>query len=452
MKSLDILFENLNLIIDKNYMDSKMIKGLSNEFRKKGLKSRIPNLIFSQGMDLKQLSKIELMTLCDALHRDYKFRTVKIEDYFTDSERYNYITFMAEADIKVEQDTIILENCIENPNGGGYLACFVPLTTIASWEEEKLLRYNFETQREATYKKVGHSILKTQTLNMKSVEDITNMMCNNAFTANTITINILALENKEPQLSYDKENRRLVIKPDFSIDSPTTTFTDIIDGRHRQISAYYAVERMKNEGKLDNLNGSLHVSIQFFTIEEAKEYIRVQQMQNLFSTSYSRSLKMDDYMKFAKKMGQVENKEKNILYDNIANSYKEIMLFNKLTETTIIADALKLGNIKVGNPFEIKFKTKSLTEIITMMVDYIKQTKFNNNIELMRKTDYLQPHSFALYTLIAQEIVNEQDYFDKMIEICDQLMEEESDLKHLRLSNKGCSINVINRYLKENIL
>lgn len=427
IQPIDDLYDILKQIIDDECNNKNFKNFLRDKFGKKELKVDTPNLILGENIPLTECEDNDLICFTEGCKEFFELEALNLSDFFGEDSLSRYHTYF-----RVNEDLKIIEvnNVIQDPNNEyRFIASFVPLDKFPLWEKYKLTRYNFDTQRDAIYKQLSENrAIKRRNINEKSVTEIEDAMYNDMFQPNMVTYNILICPGKKPNYHYDKETLTLTIKPNLNYDDEDFTAVDKIDGQHRISGASRAVARAEKNNK--KLKGSLHACFYLMTKEEAKAYIETQAKQNVIAKDYRETLKTDNYTIFVDKIIDWKNKKQNIFYDEVANTYDEMKVYNKLTYKYVLISGCKMTKINVDDNVEKKFASEKFAEIINTLINYMVKEFYNNNIGNMKKENiFLTPNIFVGYIAIAEMIWKEKDYIDKLIDIAILLQTEEVKVK-----------------------
>ena len=81
----------IRVIVNDNIGNKKLIKATRDEFSKKGFNVNIPNLLWSDAIDVEQLNKFELIAISKSILNELKDDRFKLNNNFTigDIEDYN---------------------------------------------------------------------------------------------------------------------------------------------------------------------------------------------------------------------------------------------------------------------------------------------------------------------------------------------------------------------------
>lgn len=437
MLSRDKLYEELHIQIDKVNYNKKLIIIMRDVYLKKGFSGERPSQILSNNIPIENLSDIEILMFTQTLFEGLQklkepiyVPSLNPELYFTDAEISRLNSFKR-TDKTLKE--LILNNVVQIDDLH-WICPFMSIEEIYKAYNSALISYNFNTQREATYKETDTGkLIRIATLNPISVRDISEDMYNDKFTPNLITLNVRLMTGKKPNINYDNANRKLYIKPDYDYGSDNTTFIDTTDGFHRINAAILAYEKAKEEGK--ELKGGLIVSITCMTEDEARNYIARESKRNDMSKEYTSALTNDDYNKVIRKINDYGDEKNNIFKDKIANTFNEVSYGDKYTTFEFMRDGLRETDLDIKDDFEMKMTIPKIIEIITFIIRHSMKSYYNNDLETLKKnSNLLEPTMFVGYLAIANELKNDNNYISKIPEISRRLLNiSPSELKDIGL-------------------
>ena len=430
MKSLKELLVILEKFLQDNADKKDVLKNINEEFLRKRLNMRIPIQLVN-GMELTSLKKIELIGVVEALYNT-GYTKFNPSNYFSDIEINKYNNYIGEKEKEV--DIIEFDNVTIKPSGDGFFIPYVPISYIHDLVEDRLISYNFETQRNAKIKKIGEGFIKQINVNKRSVEEIKDLYLNNNAFVTTITLNLTGSE-EDGGINYDKENRKLYIK----LGSDMTL--DCIDGWHRLSGITKAIEEAKL--KEVSLEGYINISIETFTVEDARNFIYLNEKKNNIDKDFTKTLNNDDYNVYAKEINKFGNGTNNLLYNNIAIDYATHKVRKSRTTQYVIADALRDSKYDVS----ILRRKKDITRVvenINFICEYIKAYKYGDNKEAFDKSIYNSNYMYYIYIVVSKDKTLEEDE-----KIAETLIDNEEKLSILGLNTKRCSYKTINEVIKE---
>ena len=429
MKSLKELLATLERFLQENGDKKNILKSITEEFLKKKLNMRIPMQLIN-GMELTNLKKIELIGIVEALYGE-GYQVFKPSNYFNDIEISKYNTYIGDMDKEI--DVIEFNNVIISPNGDGFFIPYVPISYIHDLVEDRLISYNFETQRNAKIKKVGEGFIKKINVNKRSVEEIKELYLNNKAFVTTITLNLTGSDS-EGNIGYDEANKTLHIQLNGDLT------LDCIDGWHRLSGITKAVEEAKIKEK--QIEGYINVAIETFTTEEARNFIFLNEKKNNIDKDFTKTLSNDDYNVYAKELNKFGNKTNNLLYDNIAIDYATYKVRHSRTTQYVVADALRDSNFDISI-LKRKKDIVKLAEDVNFVCEYIKAYKYEDDEEKFNNSVYNSNYMYYIYITVVKD-----KNIEELEKVCETLINNEETLKRLGLNAKRCSYKSIKLTIK----
>lgn len=442
IRPIEDLYEILNDIIDKECGNRGFTEYLKEKFAEKKLSVATPNLMLSEELSLADVDDIELICFTEAC-KEYFSLEVILDDFFGADKIVDYKQYI---NAEVIPTQIVVKNVIrDEENENRFIAGFVPYYKFATWEKYRLTRYNYQTQRDPIYKKLSNGkVIVKRNINETSVSQMTKLMYDNKFESNMVTYNILISPDIKPNYSYNPDTLELTITPNYDHNSKDFTVVDIIDGQHRITSATRAVAMADKNGT--RLKGSLHACFYLMTLDEAKSYIEVQARQNAINKEYKESLKTDAYTEFVDRLIQWKNPKQNILQNNVAKTYDEMEVFNKLTYKPLLTEAVRMTRVDVDDNIEKKFASEKMAEIINTLVSYMVKEFYNNDSKKMQEEGiFLSPNIFIGYIALAEQLRIGKDYIDKLVDLAILLQDKEVKEKLLTLKLKSKTLSQVKK-------
>lgn len=371
-KSITQLRKNIEKYILKvEFKNAVFKRELKKELISKGLNPSVFTQLVNGNINVTDLKNSELQCIATVYFNHYKqsVNNVKKElskefepkDYFSDMERINYGNLLP---IEESEKRMRFENIEKNPSIKGNFIGFVKIETMAKFYLDRNIIYDFESQRQAVYKKVKGISIREPYLNPVSVDDMATEMEKGDFIKNsTITLNIQALEDKNPNVFYDDKTRVLEIEPLIDYDADNTTVVSCSDGYHTLNAAVKYVQKCKENGI--EPQGYLIVQFVQFTKERARKFIVEQSKANPIGKVYAESLTPGEYEEIMAEMNRCLDESKNMFYNNIANTNSIKNHANKLISKLELEDILERIDFKVESDLRIKTVVPKLCRIAT---------------------------------------------------------------------------------------
>ncbi|MGL5765295.1 MAG: hypothetical protein ACRCX8_06610 [Sarcina sp.] len=440
MRTISDYKELLDEEIQNSKIDTTDIKKIVMKFINKGFNGlRIANLFNSDegSVTVDKLAGYELAGVFTELYE----LTNKLE-------KYNPCDLPARAREEYEKGKVVIESDknifkIENmiqTSDNSYLG-FWKLEDIYEARKEGKIRYNLDTQREATYVTTKQGKIKKEaTINMKSVNEIADNLVNGTYgVPDMLTLNIPIYSGKDP--NYNFEDGTLVVELNSDFDSDHFTMIDSIDGEHRQLAVVKAMMKAKKEGL--TLIGGFPVTVTIQTIEQARNYVARLQKANPISINYTKVIESNDYTKIIDKI----NSSKGLLRGKIGKTYEDMKMIGGFTHSLVLIEAMKKLNIEVYSVAKRVTFEKVFKKVIEVLEENLKEDEFSKYRE-----DYLSCNIFAGYVVIADYMIKNNKDDEWLLEcfVAINLLLLEDQSKKLKLSYKSTShLSIIIDVFKE---
>ena len=416
------------LKIKKDVVFKNELNILKKFFLEKNLNVNTINFLLNGQLSIEDLNINEKIALCRGLYK-LGYDIFNPVNYFTSSQLLNFESLAVE---KNNTNIVEFENVSEYNDDLYIVPFWKPSEHVKAWNNRNI-RYNFDTQRQGSLSvdKWGN-ITQKMTINRKSVEEIKKMIKDRKyFPPDMITLNILQLEDKEPLVKYDKENRKLTIQTESDFNSKNTTFLDIIDGMHRTMSLF----ELEKEGiDLDKIFLGFPVQISITTTEQANSFIYRQAQANKQSVDFLEQRIDDKYKKVVDKIEAYGNETNNILFNNISDSYEKMKIEKKITYVGVLKNALRTIEKEMKINFDLRMElnigSKKVAEIVNIIVDILKE----NNKEYYKECNIYFGFLVLAYYIKKQKMTDDE-IFKNLFNIVEKMIEREEELNKLKLNN-----------------
>lgn len=266
-----------------------------------------------------------------------------------------------------------------------------------------LLRYNFETQREAKFIRKSDSVQIVARINKKAVSEITTLALEGNLDSTLITLNALAGTSDEgDELLYDTKKQELTITKG--------TFVDILDGFHRLMGAMGALEINPD------LDFSFMVAFRNFTTLQAQRHFAQINTINPISKNHVEAMKaarLSDTV--VKKIRQESDLKGKITTSRISSVNNELVNFKLMSDT-------------IEQEFKMETKrdaTKTgeyLTEFFNTLVDAYPE-EFIRKIKDVREESLINTNVMigVGYVVLAKRMYEEDIPLSKLSSILDKI-------------------------------
>lgn len=444
---------------DEKYFDNiKLLNYLNKKFADKNMPISIPNQLFMDLITLDQLTEEQLIWLVQCMY-DYvegdkkMFKELNPEKFFSAVRIREVYEFVDENETL---DSLVFHN-VDKIGESQYICSFVPVEDIAKFKASGLFSYNFETQRQAKkMRPIGTegAVVKEITTNQKSIDAIAELIYQNKFRANMITLNVPNIEGKNPDIKYDDKTRTLEITPHYEPLKDNLTTVNVIDGWHRICASEEAYNKAKSTKH--TLRDGFIFSINIMTPSEAKFHFKRENTYNPIDKNYLKTFEVSDESKFIDALVEwSEEGKENIFKNKVCKMYEELKITQSYTWINPLIDAIKQTNFNYKNVLQHKYIIPKIVDFITLLIENINYYYYTAEKDRYKKlketTDLLSPNVFIGYIAIANKISNIDEvpsYVESMIKI---LMSDKvkNDLKEMGLNKKNYSAKKIYGYFNE---
>lgn len=266
-----------------------------------------------------------------------------------------------------------------------------------------LIRYNFETQREAKFIKVKGNTQKVANINQKSVNEIAENLLEYTLSPTQLTLNAsVGTADEGDELTYNPKKMELTINKG--------TLIDILDGMHRLMGALRALEINPD------IEFKFSIMIKNVNTATAQRYIGEINTVNVMSKAHVESMKALRRSDAVVKQLQRESD----LRGRISQTNRIHSRNNELVSTKILADTIdeefKMDTKKdaaVIGEYLIEFFNTLIGTYTDEFVKKVKETKeksiINSNV------------MFAGYVVLAKRMREEKISLDKLGSILDKV-------------------------------
>ncbi|MBO3356313.1 hypothetical protein [Clostridium perfringens] len=431
------VYEYMNSI---DFLTSKRIyKVVKNELIKKKLAPFVFNEVMNEenGLNISNLETNEQIAIAKALY-NYGLEKFKPSNYFNLNELGAYETYI---NINENNDMELIFENVKEYNDYYYCCTYWKPSEQYKARKNRLVRYNFATQRQANIRKTAYGTIRREiSLNRKSVNGIKEMIkAGEYFPPDTLTLNILLLEEKNANVHYNKEKEELRIKINYDIDATDYTVVDFTDGWHRDTAIY----ELYNEGfDVEKTFKGFPVNISIVKPEVAARFVNRQMLANRESDEYMRAMEKNSYNDFIE---AVNKNSKSILFNQIAKTREEMLKTDKLTYNEVFEKALrhieKNEDITIEGRSMMIYGTEKYVNIINTIFEILADKKVDNKIMKIFKSENIWLGYFAIWSYLQKNKLNDIEEYkliDNFVE--NVIATKDEDIKDLKLNNKAFNI------------
>jgi hypothetical protein len=251
---------------DRFCRDKALTQKIKDEFKERGVSPAEIQRILDTKVLLKGVNPDIQCLLCKMLYEETKEKAINPTEYFNDAEIERAKLFKIE--IKEQERYPIVFEKVEKVYDDLY-SFYLNAQQVADLYAKNLIIWNKETQRQTKIKNISGDFVEVPDINNTSVNQITQRILKGKQKTNHINLNLL--KNREENYEYDAKNERLTV---YSGE------IDIADGAHRCFGINGAVRI--------NSDVQFKIGVYFtnYTAEEAKEFIRQENIRNKIEESH----------------------------------------------------------------------------------------------------------------------------------------------------------------------
>ena len=451
--SQENLNKELKKVITKEFKNKELIKAINVELAEKNLNANVTSALFLDGtVTIDKLSKEEKMAVTKACYDTLKLEKINFEKYFSQDERIDYRSY-SNVEEKITQIELPL---LQRVGEYDYIGR-ITYEQIYNYIKFVLFRYNKLSQRAFKTKSLGtkEESIRVIDLKQKNVDAMMNLALEGKLESTQVFINVRLPEGQEyfePKYEFESIDKEklpdigtLFIHPNYDLDSERFTVAEILDGFHRMIAIYQAVERYKTENNGAMLQGGLDIRVVMRTLSEAQEIVRQIFERSDTNKEFIKGFKQGDDVDFLK---LVEDNSK-VLKGEISLNFDEYKMAKTLTHKTILLDALTLTEIPVEKKGLVRNMAKELGSTIDELVETVKSKYFNDDLDEMKHNSLLLScNMFVGYFAIANtmRLVNDYNRIDEVVDILYNIPKEHLEKLKINKSPNVCNYKEIYKY------
>jgi hypothetical protein len=354
--------------------------------------------ILNETIQLEYLSLVELCVITTAINEvignSQMINGIKInaEDYFNPPEILNALQVKKE--IKTKDNILVFDNVIQVSDR--QWVCVRSFKQLAEDMLTHKVTYNFETQRDPIEKIYEDTIIRIPNIIPGKVNAIKQEIKSLSFTPNLISYNILQVRGDETFSYNSKESSLTVELNDY-------TEVDAVDGANR----LYSVAELISENP--DFEGNMIVNILHYNVEEARHFIRQEQLAEPISKEKQEEFNMNDYyMTVVKEINRSGNAVTNEMFNRVASTPNELKLQNKYTTLHILREAIS-QNFKFNNAYEATKIKNHIINVMNYVIGYFRET-YGNIDEAKKEHEILNNNMFYVYIAIAKSVYGKDDW------------------------------------------
>ena len=339
---------------------------------------------------LEEVDIRELYLFTEQVYAKTGSTVIVPSDYFTEIETKEAKQFSGMLEKKDKE--MELPITIGNATVVGMNAYMVTLDikTIDKLLENNLLTYNFEVQREATFRKRKDKVVITPTLNQTSVKEISSHLLDSTLVPTVLVFNAAVRSGKDGiELLYDSNKLELTINEDVNLQ--------IIDGYHRCRASQNALQMNPD------LEFNFPVLITNYNTRKAQQYQAQLAKSNKISKARIQELE-------ANRLSDVviqQLKDESDLKGRISQTSRIHSLNKELVTYSLLSDSVD-EQFNMENRADAADVGDYLTDFFNMLLGSYPD-EFMNNIDETRKNSLINDNNiFGIgYIILARRMFEE---------------------------------------------
>lgn len=427
LKDRKELEKNLIPAIEKIRSDKDKVDEIKAELGKYNvLSGDVQMLINAPTKELPEIDLRLLFLFTEQVYIKSGILNINPDDFYTEPEQKTARQYDGELE---RTDALKFPMTFENVTMMGNGVYMLPMSTLTinKMAQSLLLNYNFETQREATFKRRKDKVVVVPTVNPSSIKDIAKHLLEGTLVPTTLTFNAhTRTADSGNELIYDAKKRQLTITKG--------TRVDIIDGYHRTKGIQNAL--MRNP----DLEFYFPIMITNYSTSQSQQYLAQIAKANPMTTSriqeFASEKYADDVIKTLRRDSDLKDRISQT--NQIHEIRKELVTYNTLVET-----------IDEEFPMETKADAMDVGDYLTEFFNYLIGSfpnEFIKEYDEYKKMSLINDNNmFAGYIVLAKRLQDENlkiNALKKIINNIDfskdnKLWEELEILKNGKITTKA---------------
>lgn len=451
--TIEELKENINIFLNKEFSNNRLIDFITKEFAKKGLNWSIPKLLFENNKDVDSLTEPELIAFCIAVNKYFTINqdARKSEEYIKNMKPslYFYPRIISENELlQPKQDNKITKIVFEEVQRINNEEFQTYLTAKRLYELDRAgqLVYLKEAQRASKKIKLKNGeVREVENYNKEGLKDLENRFLKQDLLTTQVTLSIIIWDNKTPNIKFknyhsDHANYgRLTFIPNFDPNSPNYAFLNKSDGAHRIgaiISAYEKDNSIADE--------KLSVAIKIVKLPVIKQFINDTFKINETDRAYRDTLANTPVNNYINTI--IDN---SIFKNKTAKTKADEKIEAFYASYEYIKDTIKYLDIKLDkNDLMLRMKAKNVSNKINTLIDLFKDKYDCEDLSDLKSNTFLLDKKMCILYIIAGEMLkNATD--ENILKMYEYINEKSDDIKIiLKLKNVKELIEKFDKLLK----
>ena len=442
--TIEELKDRMNIFLNKEFANIKLIEFMSQEFAKKGLNFLTPKLLFENKKDVDSLVESELLAFTIAVNKFFSnsHEPRKEEKYIKEMnpKLYFYVRTISENELlqpknNKEIKEIIFED-VQKLNDNEFQTFLSAKKLFELYSSSNIIYLKSVQRATRKIKLKDGSIRELENYNKEGLRSLEDRFIKQDILTTQITFTIIIWDGKTPNIDfipYYKEHEnfgRIVFIPNYNVDDKSYSFINVSDGAHRLSAICSAYERHPEIAE-----EKLSVAIKIVTLNTAKQFINDTFKINMTDTNFLKTLAntpMNNYINTIIDNSIFKNKTVKTKADEKINSYYANYEWIKKT--------IKYLNINLPhNDLMLKMEAKNVANKINTLIDLFRDRyDCKTNDELKDKTILLDKKMCVAYIIAGEKLKNGTD--EDILKMYEYIIKKTDDIKYIL---KEKEINII---------
>ncbi len=376
--------------------DSEKRNGLISLLTEKGYLLGSATSMITGNVPLDVLPEIDLYVLLWGMHKLTSIGELNPKHWLNKDEVETVLEYKEYPDRETLTFPLILDNVLEVVEGEQWILV-ADMSFVNKLYNAKMIKYNFNTQRNPKLIKRRDGFKKVPNTNRKAISQIAQKIRDKLYTPNTITFNI----NKKDihDFKYDKDKLRLTILEGT---------IDILDGWHRCLAM---MTLLVTDPTLE-----FKFELRFVNYDEprAAAFVKQEDIRNKISEQHLASINMTDIANSVTK--QINEGIESDMRDKIATDRVYLREGTALTMFTTISET-------IDELWELVTRTDG-NNLANYLIDFfneligLRQDELFVNILKNKRKNYVNHEGmFVFYLTLAKELENYKNWKELLKQI-----------------------------------
>ena len=390
-----VLRDSLEQEISKNLYEVNLNRELSNKILKrlieKGFLAGHSQQIIAGNIGLELLDNLKLGIIADSFYKEIHDPNLNPELYYEEET----VEKIRRTKLEVIEEDMKLPVMFKNMQQYSYdmWVGTISLQKYVKMCQSGIATYNFETQRDPAFKKYKDNVIKRININPKSVIEMKDMMLNDTYLYDDVTLNILSDGSEKFGFRKIMDNVGDLIFEDGILN--------LTDGAHRLKAAESAL--LVNP----NLDKKFILVITNFDVNRANDYIRQKDKRNPINREYLETKDVtnlsNDVVRGINESSICDIKGKIVSDEFLLRETEGLTLFSTMAKT-------------IDNLWELETR-RDVRELTNYLVDFFNElvglypNELKNDITASKRDSFINhKNMFIYYLVIAKKIQDKYNW------------------------------------------